>query len=95
MPDKHPSLVALGAAIRERRKAAGFAQEVFAVKAGIDRSYYGYIERGSHAISVLVLLQIAQALDVDACELLDQAKQAYPAAKAGKKAEPGDTDGTP
>lgn len=78
MQKKHPSIEALGAAIRARREATGVSQEAFAAKAGVDRSYYGYIERGSHAPSIMVLLRIAHALGTDAGELMRIAQDVYP-----------------
>jgi transcriptional regulator with XRE-family HTH domain len=62
--DKDPELVQLGLTVRAIRKEKGYSQEGFADKAGIDRSYYGGIERGEHNIAVLKLLQIADTLNV-------------------------------
>mgnify|MGYP001381753930 CR=1 FL=1 len=70
MQPKHPLLVQVGKTIRERRKAAGFSQDGFANHIGLDRSYYGHIERGNYNITLLVLEKIAAGLDVDAGALL-------------------------
>jgi transcriptional regulator with XRE-family HTH domain len=43
----HPSLRALGLAIRSSREEGGYSQESFARHAGLDRSYYGAVERGA------------------------------------------------
>lgn len=65
--------IALGAAIRAEREGQGNSQEVFASKAGIDRSYYGAIERGEFNITIDTLLTIAQGLGITAGRLLEQA----------------------
>lgn len=40
-------------------------QEEFAFKAGLDRSYYGGVERGERNISALNIMGIAEALEVE------------------------------
>lgn len=65
-----PSLVALGAAIRNARKQAGLSQELLAVDAGLDRSYVGGIERGEHNLTVMNLIKIAGALNLRPSALL-------------------------
>jgi len=61
----------MGIVIRRYREASGFAQDVFAAKAGIDRSYYGKIERGERQPSVGVLLRIARAMNVPGARMLE------------------------
>ena len=53
----------LGKAIRSTREQLGYSQEGFARRAGIDRSYYGAIERGEFNLSVDTVLKIAAVLD--------------------------------
>ena len=65
MITKNPILQQLGKRIRTLRQSAGYTQEEFAYKAGLDRSYYGAVERGERNLSVLNLLKIAEALGVD------------------------------
>jgi transcriptional regulator with XRE-family HTH domain len=60
----------LGAAIRAARKERGFTQEGFAAHAGIDRSYFGAIERGEFNITIGTLTTIAAGLHVPAWVLL-------------------------
>jgi transcriptional regulator with XRE-family HTH domain len=72
MITKNPILQQLGQRIRTLRQSAGYTQEEFAYKAGLDRSYYGAVERGERNLSVLNLLKIAEALDVDVGVLFDQ-----------------------
>lgn len=61
---KHPALVALGRRIREQRLRRGFSQEGFANEVGLDRSYYGGVERGERNIAALNLIRIAEILNV-------------------------------
>jgi transcriptional regulator with XRE-family HTH domain len=63
-------LVAIGAAIRTRRRDQGISQEQLAYMAGIDRSHMGKIERGERNVSVLNLIRICTALQTRASELL-------------------------
>lgn len=61
---KNAVLVALGAVVRQKRKAAGYTQEAFGMAAGIDRSHMGGIERGEHNLTMLNILKIVQALNM-------------------------------
>ncbi len=61
---------ALGRAIREVRVEHGFSQEGFAAHAGLDRSYYGAIERGEFNLSLSTIFKVADGLGVNASELL-------------------------
>jgi transcriptional regulator with XRE-family HTH domain len=65
---------AVAAAIRASRTRAGFTQEAFAAHVGIDRSYYGAIERGEHNITIDTLAIIAAGLGTSAWKLLRQAR---------------------
>jgi transcriptional regulator with XRE-family HTH domain len=70
---KSTANVAFGAAIRSMRTERGLPQEAFAGRAGIDRSYYGAIERGEFNVSLDTIVKIAGALGVSAAELLERA----------------------
>jgi transcriptional regulator with XRE-family HTH domain len=72
-PKKSVANQALGRAIRALRKQQGFTQESFALKADIDRSYYGAIERGEFNVTVDTLATIAGGLDVPIAELFGRA----------------------
>ena len=67
MPNKR--LVILGRQIRRLREAKGTSQEEFAAEAGLDRAYYGGIERGERNLAALNLIKIAIALKVDVGDL--------------------------
>ena len=66
--DTEQRLVALGRAIRQKRRDAGISQEALAHHAGIDRSHMGKIERGERNVSVLNVLKIADSLDCKASD---------------------------
>lgn len=67
---KDPSVRRLfGHRIRELRKERGFSQEGFAAASGLDRSYYGGIERGERNVALENIAAIAKALDVPIREL--------------------------
>ena len=72
---KNPALVMLGEQIRKVRRERGFSQEDFASKAGLDRSYYGGVERGERNLSALNLMQIAVALKVEVGDLFPEADE--------------------
>ncbi len=55
----------MGRRIRSLREAKGISQEAFAAKAGLDRAYYGGIERGQRNVAAVNLIRIAKALDVE------------------------------
>ena len=60
--DRRKALKAVGDRIRKLREARGVSQEEAARLAGIDRSYYGRIERGLINVSAVYLLRIADML---------------------------------
>ena len=60
----------IGKNIRLRRQSQKLSQDNLALLAGIDRSYYGRIERGEVNISVDKLIKLATALNCSAAELL-------------------------
>lgn len=61
---------AFGAVVRRRREERQIAQDAFALAAGIDRSYYGKLERGERQPSLGILLRIASALDESGASIL-------------------------
>ncbi len=66
-------LEALGSAIRTARAERGISQEKLAAAAGADRSHMGRIERGENNVSVLTVLRLAEAIGVEASDLLRSA----------------------
>jgi transcriptional regulator with XRE-family HTH domain len=63
----------LGEAIRASRNEQGYSQEGFAAHAGLDRSYYGAIERGGFNFTIETLMRVAAGLDAPAWEILRSA----------------------
>jgi transcriptional regulator with XRE-family HTH domain len=75
MPSKKSTAnQALATAIRAVRKKQGYTQESFALKADLDRSYYGAIERGEFNVTVDTIVTVATGLGVSAAELFKRAK---------------------
>lgn len=56
--------------LRRIRHEKKLTQEELAERANVSMRYVGSIERGKVSASVTVLGQIAEALDVDPCDLL-------------------------
>ncbi len=59
-----PVLVKLGNSIKSIRTSKGLSQEAVALASGLDRSYFGGIERGEHNVAVVNLEKIAIALEI-------------------------------
>lgn len=59
-----------GSAVRETRKALGFSQEKAALTCGLDRSFFGKIERGEKSPTLDTIFRIADGLDTTPSELL-------------------------
>ncbi len=68
-PKKSDANRALGEAIRAIRRERGLTQEGFASVAGIDRSYYGALERGEFNMTVDTLVTVAHALGAQPSEI--------------------------
>lgn len=60
----------LGENVRRLRVAKGISQEALALDAGMKRSYLSDLERGTRNPTVRALGRLAEALGVDAAELL-------------------------
>lgn len=71
---KSPAARALGEAIRSARREREYGQAGFAAHVGLDRSYYGAIERGEFNITIDTLLKITAGLDLQASTLLRRAR---------------------
>ena len=67
-----PTIKAFGTRVKQLRTETGISQEAFAQAAGIDRSYYGRIERCAANPTLKNIAAIAQALGVGIGELFDE-----------------------
>lgn len=67
--ERDPVLTAVGKQIRMHREGTGLSQERFALKAGMDRTYYAAIELGYRNVSAKNLIKIAQHLKVEVGDL--------------------------
>jgi transcriptional regulator with XRE-family HTH domain len=56
--------------LRRLRRATGFSQEVLAYRARLHRTYISSIERAERNISLENIFRLAEALGVDARDLL-------------------------
>jgi transcriptional regulator with XRE-family HTH domain len=69
---KNERLLALGRQIRQLREQKGLSQEAFAAEAGLDRGYYGGVERGERNIAALNLIKIAITLKIEVGQLFPE-----------------------
>jgi len=58
-----------GETIRKLRKKRNLSQENLAFKANIDRTYISDIEKGERNISIQIIYQLANALQISLSEL--------------------------
>ncbi len=61
----------LGKRIRELRRQTGLSQEKFALKIGMDRTYFASVESGKRNIAIVNIKKIADGLGVTLSELFD------------------------
>lgn len=70
--EKHNDVIeAFGKRVRELREAGDYSQERFAIEAGIDRSYYGRIERSEANPTLRQIAAIAEVLKIPIATLFD------------------------
>ena len=60
-----------GKRVAELRKKAGYSQEQFAFKCGVDRTYVGVVERGEKSPTLNTIDKIANALRISKSELFN------------------------
>ena len=61
----------LGKRIRELRQQTGLRQEKFALKIGMDRTYFASVETGKRNIAILNIKKIADGLSITLSELFE------------------------
>ena len=64
-----------GAAVRECREAKGLSQERLAAATGRHWTIISRIERGRNLPNVLLLFEIAQALEIEASTIVQRAEE--------------------
>ena len=69
-PPNESLLKALAAEIKSLRTGLGVSQEELAHRAGLNRTFVGRLEVAQTQPSLTVLFQLANALEVDAVELV-------------------------
>jgi transcriptional regulator with XRE-family HTH domain len=74
VPAQSSAHAAVGDAIRAIRNERDISQEAFALKCGLDRSYFGAVERGERNVSLANLLKITRSLGVSPSELFARAE---------------------
>lgn len=62
--------VKVGLSVRQMRKQKGLSQDELALRADIDRSYVGRIERAEANITLDMLYRIAEVLGCEAVDFL-------------------------
>jgi XRE family transcriptional regulator, aerobic/anaerobic benzoate catabolism transcriptional regulator len=67
---KHPFLVALGERVRALRSRRGMTRKALALEAEVSERHLANLEYGVGNASILILLQVAQALQCSLAELL-------------------------
>lgn len=63
--------VDLGKRIRELRQQTGLSQEKFALKIGMDRTYFASVEAGKRNIAIVNIKKVADGLGITLSELFE------------------------
>lgn len=66
---------AFGRAVREIRVERGLSQAAVAEAAGVDRAYYGHVERATKSPTLDTVERVARALDVPASVIFELAER--------------------
>ncbi len=79
MAQRSANHACLGRALRRRRKELGRTQAEVSGQAGMNRSYYGALERGQRNATVEQIFKLEGPLQTRASELFRQAESDQPA----------------
>lgn len=66
-------LAALGDALRDVRTERRLSQEELSLQTGVHRNYIGGVERGERSPTVVTILKLTTALDVELADLCQRA----------------------
>lgn len=69
--DKMKILLHFGQRVRKIRKSVGLSQEELSYKSNVNRTYIGMIERGEKNVTLLTMVKIAQALEINIADLFE------------------------
>ena len=72
-----------GEVIRAERVRQSIAQDQFALRANVDRSYYGKLERGERQPSLALILRIAGGLGIAASDIIGRVEERLSAQNVG------------
>jgi XRE family aerobic/anaerobic benzoate catabolism transcriptional regulator len=75
---RHPFLVALGERVRTLRSRRGMTRKAVAIAADVSERHLANLEYGTGNASILVLLQVAQALQCSLAELIGDVSTSSP-----------------
>lgn len=78
MTPKHPFLSTLGERVRALRSRAGMTRKALALAADVSERHLANLEYGIGNASILVLLQVAQALRCPLAQLVGEARRSSP-----------------
>ena len=78
LPSRHPFLVSLGERVRALRARRGLTRKAVALASDVSERHLANLESGVGNASVLVLLQVAQALQCSLAELLGDVTASSP-----------------
>jgi transcriptional regulator with XRE-family HTH domain len=76
--ERHPFLVALGERVRNLRSRKGMTRKAVAIAADVSERHLANLEYGTGNASILVLLQVAQALHCSLAELIGDVTTSSP-----------------
>lgn len=62
-------LASFGKQLKKLRMSKGLSQEKFALKIGMDRTYYASVENGKRNVSLINIKKIADGLELSLSEL--------------------------
>ena len=71
----HPLQRQFGIVLRRRRLAANLSQEKLPENANLHRNYVGLLERGQRMPTIVVVQQLAVALDTTMAKLLEEVER--------------------
>jgi XRE family aerobic/anaerobic benzoate catabolism transcriptional regulator len=76
--EKHPFLVALGERVRAVRSRRGLSRKAAAAAAGVSERHWANLEYGTGNASILVLLQVSDALGCSLAEIIGDVTTSSP-----------------